>query len=131
ATGVHPTTVSLALRSHPSIPPATRKRIVAAAEALGYERDPLLDAFNFHRLHKRATKDGATIAFVVDANTSPYFFGQAFHPLVYEGAKSAAVAHHHSIEVFKLGPHDLTTKQLNTIITSRGTGGVLLSTFTL
>lgn len=130
-TGVHPTTVSLALRSHPSIPLGTRKRIVAAAEALGYERDPLLDAFNFHRLHKRATKDGATIAFVVDANTSPYFFGQAFHPLVYEGAKAAALAHHHAIEVFKVGPRDLSTRRLNTIIASRGISGVLLSTFTL
>src|SRR5690606_2802424 len=130
-TGVHPTTVSLALRSHPSIPLGTRKRIVAAAEALGYERDPLLDAFNFHRLHKRATKDGATIAFVVDANTSPYFFGQAFHPLVYEGAKAAALAHHHAIEVFKVGPRDLSTRRLNTIIASRRISGVLLSTFTL
>jgi LacI family transcriptional regulator len=130
-TGVHPTTVSLALRSHPSIPLATRKRILAAAQKLGYERDPLLDAFNFHRLHKRATKDGATIAFVVDANTSSYFFGQPFHPLVYEGAKAAALAHHHSLEVFKLGPTDLSPKRLNTIMASRGISGVLLSTFTL
>ncbi|HEX2101514.1 MAG TPA: LacI family DNA-binding transcriptional regulator [Candidatus Synoicihabitans sp.] len=130
-TGVHATTVSLALRSHPSIPATTRQRIVAAADALGYERDPLLDAFNFHRLYKRAAKDGATIAFVADTATSPYFFGQPFHPLVYEGVKAAALAHHHTIEVFKLGPHDLGTKRLNTIIASRGISGVLLSTFTL
>lgn len=130
-TGVHPTTVSLALRSHPSIPAATRKRILTAAAEVGYVRNPLLDAFNFHRLNKRATKDGTTIAFVVDANTSPYFFGQAFHPLVYAGARAAAEAHHHSIEVFQVGAQDLSPKRLNTIIHSRGITGVLLSTFTL
>ncbi|MCF3651104.1 LacI family DNA-binding transcriptional regulator [Synoicihabitans lomoniglobus] len=129
--GVHPTTVSLALRSHPSIPLATRKRVLAASAEIGYVRNPLLDAFNFHRLNKRATKDGTTIAFVVDANTSPYFFGQAFHPLVYAGARAAAEAHHHSIEVFQVGEQDLSPKRLNTIIHSRGITGVLLSTFTL
>src|SRR5690606_27714546 len=52
--GVHPTTVSLALRDHPSIPSETRARIRAVAKELGYRRDPLLDAFNFHRVrHSR------------------------------------------------------------------------------
>ncbi len=129
--GVHPTTVSLALRSHPSIPAATRQRVLAAAAEVGYVRNPLLDAFNHHRLNKRSTRSGATIAFVVDANTSPYFFGQAFHPLVYAGARAAAEAHHHSIEVFQVGAQDLSPKRLNTIIHSRGITGVLLSTFTL
>ena len=37
-------TVSLALRDHPSIPPSTRARIRAVAKEFGYQRDPLLDA---------------------------------------------------------------------------------------
>ena len=129
--GVHATTVSLSLRSHPSIPPATRQRVLAAAAEVGYVRSPLLDAFNFHRLNKRSSQSGATIAFVVDADTSPYFFGQAYHPLVHAGARAAAEGHHHSIEVFQVGAKDLSPKRLNTIIHSRGITGVLLSTFTL
>ena len=54
AVGVHPTTVSLALRSHPSIPLATRTRILNAVREIGYVRDPLLDAFNYHRCSKHA-----------------------------------------------------------------------------
>jgi LacI family transcriptional regulator len=128
--GVHPTTVSMALRAHPSIPAATRERIVAAARRIGYVRDPLLDAFNFHRLTKLAAKQSPSIAFVVDANSSPYFFGSSYHPLVYEGVRAVAEAQHLSVEVFPLGTKDMTANRLNTIISSRGISGVLLSTFT-
>lgn len=130
AAGVHPTTVSMALRSHPSIPVATRERILAEARRIGYVRDPLLDAFNFHRLRKLAAKQSPSIAFVVDANASPYFFGASYHPLVYEGVRAVAEAQHLSVEVFPLGTRDMTASRLNTIISSRGISGVLLSTFT-
>ena len=44
AAGVSVMTVSLALRRAPSIPAATRERVVAAAEQLGYRRNPLVAA---------------------------------------------------------------------------------------
>lgn len=130
AAGVHPTTVSMALRAHPSIPPATRERILAEARRIGYVRDPLLDAFNFHRLRKLAAKQSPSIAFVVDANASAYFFGGSYHPLVYEGVRAVAEAQHLTVEIFPLGTREMTTSRLNTIIASRGISGVLLSTFT-
>ena len=42
AAGVSVMTVSLALRHAPSIPVATRERVLAAAEKLGYRRNPLV-----------------------------------------------------------------------------------------
>ena len=42
--GVHPTTVSMALRNHPRIPEATRSRLKKLAEEMGYTRDPALVA---------------------------------------------------------------------------------------
>ncbi len=42
ALGVHHTTVSLALRNHPSLPEETRRKIRAAAAAMGYVADPQL-----------------------------------------------------------------------------------------
>ncbi|KAF0093106.1 MAG: LacI family transcriptional regulator [Puniceicoccaceae bacterium 5H] len=48
-TGYHYTTVSLALRDHPSIPEATRVKIKEAAESLNYRRDPVLSALMAHR----------------------------------------------------------------------------------
>jgi LacI family transcriptional regulator len=128
--GVHPTTVSMALRSHPSIPTATRERILEAARRIGYVRDPLLDAFNYHRLRRLSVKQSPSIAFVVDAGSMPYFFGSACHPLVYEGVRAVAEAQHLSLEVFSLGGREITASRLNTILASRGISGVLLSTFT-
>ncbi len=128
--GVHPTTVSLALRSHPSIPAATRERILAAAVRIGYVRDPLLDAFNSHRLKKLAMKQAHSVAFVTDAGMCPIFSGGACHPLVNEGVRAAAEAQHLALEVFSLGKQEMTVSRLNTILLSRGISGVLLSTFT-
>lgn len=127
--GVHVTTVSLALRDHPSIPPATRARIRAVAKELGYRRDPLLDALNFHRA--RQVKHGRTVssAFVVHAGTTRLFGGNHYQPLVYAGAKAAAEAHGHSLEIFVVGSGHLAPARLNTILTARGVTGVLLSTF--
>ncbi len=128
--GVHPTTVSLALRSHPSIPAATRERILAVARRIGYACDPLLDAFNSHRLKQRAVRKDHSVALVVDAGMGPIFSGGPCHPLVHEGVRAAAEAQHLALEVFSLGAPDLTAARLNTILLSRGISGVLLSTFT-
>jgi LacI family transcriptional regulator len=128
--GVHPTTVSMALRSHPSIPAATRERILESARKVGYVRDPLLDAFNHHRLKKLAVKQTPSIAFVIDAGSSAYFFGSGYHPLVYEGVRAVAESQHLLLEVFALGTKEMTAARLNTILSSRGINGVLVSTFT-
>ena len=128
--GVHPTTVSMALRSHPSSPVTTRSRIIAIAKQLGYVRDPLLDAFNHHRMQKLSVKQTPSIAFITDAGSSAYFFGAGYHPLVYQGVKAVAESQRLSVEVFPLGGKDMSAARLNTIISSRGINGVLLSTFT-
>ena len=128
--GVHPTTVSMALRSHPSIPAATRERILESARQVGYVRDPMLDAFNHHRLKKLAVKQTPSIAFVIDAGSSANFFGSGYHPLVYDGVRAVAEAQLLLLEVFPLGTKEMTAARLNTILTSRGIGGVLVSTFT-
>ncbi|MGH7996733.1 MAG: LacI family DNA-binding transcriptional regulator [Opitutaceae bacterium] len=127
--GVHVTTVSLALRGHPSIPPATRERIRVAAEAVGYRRDPQLDALNFHRVrqHKQPRSTGS--AFVVHAGATRFFDGMCYQPLVWEGAKAAAEAHGHSLEIFEVGRGRLEPARLNSILQARGVTGILLSTF--
>jgi LacI family transcriptional regulator len=127
--GVHVTTVSLALRDHPSIPPATRARIRAVAKEFGYQRDPLLDALNFHRARHSQHPRRASTAFVVHAGTTRLFSGNHYQPLVYAGAKAAAEAHGYSLEIFVVGTGHLAPARLNTILTARGITGVLLSTF--
>lgn len=129
AVGVHPTTVSMALREHPSIPPETRARIRAAAERLGYVRDPLLDAFNTHRVRTSRVQQTQCVAFIADSHTSTLFEGASYHPRVYEGVRAAAEMLHHTVEVFSYGGAHLSASRLNSIISSRGIAGVLISTF--
>jgi hypothetical protein len=67
-TGVHRTTVSLALRDHPRIPAETRARVRAAAEALGYRINPLVSALMQSRRTGRAVKH-VTLAYVTNYPT--------------------------------------------------------------
>lgn len=127
--GVHLTTVSLALRDHPSIPPATRARIREVAKQFGYQRDPLLDALNFHRARRNPQTRRASMAFVVHAGTTRLFGGNHYQPLVYAGAKAAAEVHGHSLEIFVVGQGHLAPARLNSILNARGVTGILLSTF--
>lgn len=127
--GVHVTTVSLALRDHPSIPPSTRARIRAVAREFGYQRDPLLDALNFHRARQTQQARSVSSAFVVHAATTRLFSGNHYQPLVYAGAKAAAEARGHSLDIFVVGHGHLAPARLNTILNARGISGVLLSTF--
>jgi hypothetical protein len=58
--GVARSTVPLALRNDRSIPPATRRRIFAAAQQLGYRTNPLVSAL-MTALHARRTTDRHTV----------------------------------------------------------------------
>jgi DNA-binding LacI/PurR family transcriptional regulator len=127
--GVHVTTVSLALRDHPSIPPVTRARIRDVARKFGYQRDPLLDALNFHRARCQQQVRTISSAFVVHAGTTRLFSGNHYQPLVYAGAKAAAEARGHSLDIFVVGQGHLAPARLNTILSARSITGVLLSTF--
>lgn len=126
---VHVTTVSLALRDHPSIPPSTRARIRMVAKEFGYQRDPLLDALNFHRARQIQQARSVGSAFVVHAGTTRLFGGNHYQPLVYAGAKAAAEARGHTLDIFVVGQGHLAPARLNTILTARGITGILLSTF--
>jgi DNA-binding LacI/PurR family transcriptional regulator len=131
--GVHVTTVSLALRDHPSIPPSTRARIRVVADEFGYRRDPLLDALNFHRTHQTQVQQMRAInsAFVVHAGPTRLFSGNHFQPLIHAGAKAAAAACGHSLDTFVVGPGNLTPARLKTIFKARGIHSVLLSSLEL
>ena len=127
--GVHVTTVSLALRDHPSIPACTRDIIRAMAKELDYHRDPLLDAFNFHRARVSQRPRTINSAFVVHAGATRFFGGNHYQPLVYAGAKAAAEARGHTLDIFVVGRDHLSPSRLNTILNARGITSVLLSTF--
>lgn len=66
--GFHHSTVSLALRDHPSIPFETRERIRLEANRCGYTRDPGLDAFITATSGKRTGRHGVGLVIISESS---------------------------------------------------------------
>lgn len=126
AGGVHPSTVSLALRNHPGISDATRKRVRAAARKLGYRPDPLLDAFNTHRLEVLPHKALPLIAFVADFDSRALLEKSPAHRAIWAGARQAAETLHCHIELFLLSKEQLTPERLHSILRARGIASLVI-----
>lgn len=127
AGGVHPSTVSLALRNHPGISEATRKRVMTAARKLGYRPDPLLDAFNTHRLEVLPHKTVPVAAFVADFESRQALEKSPHHAALWSGARAAADTLHCQIELFLLGKNQLTPERLDSVLRARGINSLILA----
>ncbi len=125
AAGVHPTTVSLSFRNHPSIPAATRQRICKIAEEIGYRPDPVLSALNAYRHENISHHEGAPLAYVHDAGDSSESL--AHREALCAGAFARAGRLGYRIERFEVGGSGLTYARLNGILRARGISGVLLA----
>ena len=130
AGGVHPSTVSLALRNDPSISEATRRRVHAAAEKIGYRPDPLLDAFNTHRKGVLPQKSVPVIAFVSDVPNRETFDATPRLVCYWEGARAAADVLHCKLELFLLNRGQLTPERLNSVLSARGIVSIVVAGLT-
>ncbi len=78
--GVDKSTVSLALRNHPSIPTATRTKINLAAKKLGYRPDPALASLARHRWAGHTTGHDSAFAYIVDSRMAIHSAHRRFYP---------------------------------------------------
>ena len=62
--GVHYTTISMALRNHPSIPVETRVRLQKLAREMAYQPDPMLTALGTYRRAVQPTARLSTLAYL-------------------------------------------------------------------
>ncbi|HEY9250678.1 MAG TPA: LacI family DNA-binding transcriptional regulator [Rariglobus sp.] len=72
ACGISRMAVSLALRRHPSIPEATRRRVAAKAEKLGYRPNPLVSALMAQMRGAKKPRYQATVAVIHDAEQADW-----------------------------------------------------------
>jgi len=128
AAGVSVMTVSLALRHAPSIPVATRARVLAAAEKLGYRRNPLVSVL-MAGLRGRGTgaREAQVLAYV--ESFPPGASGQHVESLrrFREGSALAAARHGYRLEVFRLGGSGLSEVRLERVLQARGIRGVVFA----
>jgi len=120
--------VSLALRGHPSIPPATRERIEAAASRLGYRKNPLVAALMRVRRNRAAeTTIQAPLAFVSSHVPPETWRHAATHRRFHAAACARAVERGFSLDEFSLGDPDMRPERLRALLKARGIHGLLVA----
>ncbi len=122
AAGVSVSTVSRALRSQPSIPEATRRRIQQLAEKFGYKPDPMLNALYSYRKGVTRSEYRPTLAMVA---TGADWKESLACRLYHEGARRRAEDLGYQIEVFVVEQRKLSCQRLVGILETRSVRGVL------
>ncbi len=128
AAGVHQTTVSLALRNHPSVPATTRRRILATARRLGYRKHPLVSALM--RMRMRAGGGGeihTALAFLTDFPTENGWRESPTAWEMYCSAQRRARELGYRLDPFWLRDSKIKPRRLAQILHARNVHGVLLA----
>jgi len=126
ALGYSKNTISLGLRGSPQIPPATRAKIQAAAERLGYRPNAVVSQLMAQLRSTRTRPLQAKLA-LVNANRDPEAFRT--HPTIptyVEGCEARAAKLGYGFDHFWLHDPALTADRLLRILTTRGIKGIVL-----
>lgn len=123
--GVSKNTVSLSLRHSPQIPPATRRRITALAERMGYRAHPVVSHLMTQLRHSRRVRFQSTLA-LINANPD----GKAFskHPTIpayVEGCRRRAEALGYGLDEFWLHDPELNGRRLLQVLRTRSIAGAI------
>ncbi len=123
----HYSTVSLALRNHPRINPATRIKIQEAARQLGYSPDAMLTALAAYRTTRAPATGHPAIAWLTNYRTRD---GWKHHTPCnvdyFEGAFGRACERGYKVEPFWLAEPGMTGRRMAEILRARGISGILL-----
>jgi LacI family transcriptional regulator len=120
-------TVSYALRNHPSIPKPTCERIQAVAERMGYRPDPQFSALMAHIGRGRAVHSSARVALVWMQGRRKLTRTDSFFVQLREGASVQARLRGYQLEEFWPDEDRLTGVRLSGILRTRGIQSVLFS----
>lgn len=127
--GVHQTTISLALRNHPSLPKKTRDRIQALANEMGYRPDPALSALIAYRQSTKQNQADQVIAFIVNCRGEKEFNESHVYRQLVDGARNRAAEFGYKLDLFWFGRDYQNSKSLNRVLKARGIQGVILGAF--
>jgi LacI family transcriptional regulator len=127
--GVHQTTVSLALRDHPSIPQKTRLRIKKAADKLGYRPDPMLNSLIAYRKSGNKGIPTSSIGYIMNVDGEEGLENSIPRQLFLKGAKTRAQELGFNLDIFYYGGKHYRSKFLNNVLVTRNIRGIILAGF--
>ena len=125
--GVSSMTVSRVLRNSPSVAPATRERVLAAARSLNYVPDPHLARMMHLVRNRKPVHQHGVIAVVRDYVPDDALLSPSYKYVPLEDMRRRAKNYGYDVEEFQLGRDRLTPKRLQEILHARGTEGVIVS----
>ncbi len=125
--GVHPATVSRALRNDPRITPEQRAKVLKVAAEMGYRKNPMIAALMSARRSRKAPAYQATLAFLTRYPSARAAFFQSEFGNLLGGARTHALAQGYRLEEFNLHDPDLTPTRITKILLSRGTRGLIVA----
>jgi LacI family transcriptional regulator len=124
---VHRSTVALALRVDPRIPPATRQKLQVLAKNMGYRENPLVRALMQSRRSGRAAKN-MSIAFVTNYPTRLGWKPEHHdRPDFFPGAAAKAKDCGYNFEHFWLREPGMTPARFCNVLRTRDIHGVVLA----
>ena len=125
--GVHPATVSRALRDDPRITLAQRKKVQRAAAELGYRTNPLIAALMSARRAGHGPTYQATLAYVTDVPPDRRaWFDRDFGELLV-GARTHAESKGYHLEELNLHPLATHAPRATEILLARGIHGLMIA----
>lgn len=126
--GISRTTVALALRRHPSVAAATRDRVQAAAQAAGYQKNPLVNALMSQvRQRHRLKPTGEVVAFLTSFSTEDDWRRHPSHVQQFEGARERARQLGFDVQPMWLGQRGEQSRQTARVLNARGMRGSVLA----
>lgn len=125
--GVHHSTVSLALRNHPRISEATRRRVREAAERLRYRPDPVLASFMAYRRGLRAAPGASVIAWLTNYPSRRGWRRTPVFAELHAGAAARAEALGFRLEEFWLRDEGMSPARASQILVARNITAVLVA----
>ncbi len=121
--GVSSATVSLALRGHPRISPATRKRVLRVAQEIGYRPDPNVAKL---MLHLRTRRPPGFQSMLAALTTVPEENEQPYLHQVLSSARERADSLGYGLMVVRLDDASGPRRDIDRMLRARGVEGVLL-----
>lgn len=126
-TGMSRMAVSLALRGKPGVSDANRKKILNAAEELGYRPDPDVARFLSH-IRKKPDEETRACMALLTSGPEPQAWKHAYTERQYvEGVLDRAKTYGYRVEEFWLEDPKMPLRRLESILWNRGIDGVLLA----
>ncbi|MEJ0000487.1 MAG: LacI family DNA-binding transcriptional regulator [Verrucomicrobiota bacterium] len=120
-------TVSLALRNHPSIAAATRQRVKELAASIGYVPDPMLRALAEYRRDKAVRLYQGSLAWINNHPVPEELEKNGNSPFIVRGAESRATELGYKLVPFTPAADKMSSAALRRILLNSGIRGMLFA----